>query len=101
MNKEDEKKQTMTVRTDLAVEARDMYVEREETAKKVPGINETCDEADGLKITTIEIDEHGERSLNKKRGSYVTIFSDAIVREDTASQQKTAIVLAKEIKRLL
>lgn len=101
MNKEDEKKQTMTVRTDLAVEARDMYVEREETAKKVPGIKETCDEVDGLKITTIEIDEHGERSLNKKRGSYVTIFSDAIVREDTASQQKTAIVLAKEIKRLL
>src|SRR5690625_919536 len=101
MKKEDDKMQAVTVRTDLAVEARDMYVEREETSKKVQGIKETSDEENGVKITTIEIDEHGERSLNKKRGSYVTIFTDAIVREDTVSQQNAAIALSKEIKKLL
>lgn len=101
MKKENEYKETMTVRTDLAVEARDMYVEREEEAKRLRGVKETYREEDGIKITSIEIDADGERTLNKKRGSYVTIFSNAVVREDTTSQQKTATVLAKEIKQLL
>lgn len=89
------------VRTDLAFEAKNMYVEDKQTQKDVPGVISRDTEIDGVKVSHIEIKEEGEKSLNKKAGSYVTIFADGVKKQDTKTQAKAAKVLAKEIKGLL
>lgn len=54
-----------SVRTDLAVEAKDMYVEQAEKSDQVPGV-EIKDKVEGdIKINTITISQEGEEVLQK------------------------------------
>lgn len=89
------------IRTDLAVEARDMYVENQDKQKQnksVQGvkIEERTDK--NIKVTYVQMDETGAKSLGKKPGTYVTIESTAVKDADTASQHETAKVLARELE---
>lgn len=90
-----------TVRTDLAIEAKDMYVEKEEATKDVPGVKASDHVYEGVKVSHIEISASGEKTLNKKPGSYITIFADGVKKQDTKMQTSAAKVLAKEIEKLL
>jgi len=90
-----------TVRTDLAIEAKDMYVEKEEKQDKVPGVVTKEREIHGVKVSHIEIEQKGEKALHKKAGSYITIFADGVKKQDTKTQARAAKVLAKEIQGLL
>lgn len=90
------------VRTDLAVEARDMVVEREENRSGgIKGITSKERVVDDIKITDVVIDEQGATLTGKKAGTYVTIYADGVKRQDTKSQKKAASVLAKELEQLL
>lgn len=93
--------QKQSVRTDLAVEVKEMYVEDKETTKEVPGVTTTEQVVDGVKISHIEIDAHGEKTLQKKQGSYITIFADGVKKQDTAAQAAAADILANEMRKLL
>lgn len=93
--------QKQSVRTDLAVEVKEMYVEDKETTKEVPGVATTEQVVDGVKISHIEIDAHGEKTLQKKQGSYITIFADGVKKQDTAAQAAAADILANEMRKLL
>lgn len=90
------------VRTDLAVEARDMYIEQEQTtASDIKGVHFKEREQDSIKISYVDIDETGAKEIGKKTGSYVTIYADGVKRQDTKSQIKAADVLADELRQLL
>lgn len=93
--------QNQNVRTDLAVEVKEMYVADQQTAKEISGVKTTETVVEGVKISHIEIDAQGEKALQKKRGSYITIFADGVKKQDTASQKSAANILAKEIRKLL
>src|SRR5699024_901783 len=54
-----------------------------------------------VKISYVTIDDEGEQLINKKAGSYVTIYADGVKKQDTARQNNAARVLAKEIEVLL
>ncbi|WP_340001885.1 GPR endopeptidase [Oceanobacillus sp. FSL K6-0127] len=89
------------VRTDLAVEARDMYTETVEKESELKGVTfKERHEAD-IKISYVDIDETGAKLLGKKPGNYVTIYADGVKKQDTARQEAAAKVLAKEIEQLL
>lgn len=90
-----------SVRTDLAIEAKDMYVEKEKKQAEVPGVKINDYEYNGIKVSHIEIAEKGEQSLNKKAGSYITIFADGVKKQDTKKQTHAAKVLAKEIEKMM
>lgn len=90
----------LQVRTDLAVEARTMYIETEKT-KEPSGVHIEDKEIEGIKVSYVTIDEEGAKRIGKKAGSYVTIYADGVKRQDTKSQEKAANVLAKELERLL
>ncbi|GAB3050702.1 GPR endopeptidase [Virgibacillus ainsalahensis] len=92
------------VRTDLAVEARDMYVETEEKQvqeNQLKGVTIKEQEIDNIKISYVDIDKEGGKLIGKKAGSYITIYADGVKRQDTDRQEAAAKILAKELERLI
>ncbi len=103
MNENNDKLVPYQVRTDLAVEAKDMYVEQQENPdeQKVKGVTIKEREQDGIRISYVEINETGADLLGKKPGSYITIHADGVKRQDTKRQELAAKVLAKELEELI
>lgn len=93
--------QKISVRTDLAVEAKDMYVAEEEKSSSIPGVIVKDRTEDYVKVSYVTIDEEGAELIHKKAGSYVTIYADGVKRQDTDRQTSAARVLAKELEVLL
>src|SRR5699024_1288710 len=90
------------VRTDLAVEAKNMYVENEHTDnKQIQGVTVKEQVKENINISYVEINEKGAKLLEKKPGSYVTIYADGVKKQDTKLQEKAAKVLAGELEQLL
>ncbi len=98
---EDKHDKQYGVRTDLAVEAKDMYVEKEEKSDEVPGVQVKEDTYRDVKISHIEISKHGEKTLNKKPGSYITIFAEGVKKQDTKMQTNASNVLATQIQKIM
>ena len=92
----------LTKRTDLAVEARDLWRESAEKQTELKGVRSQDSEDNGYKITTVEIlDNEGAQALNKPVGKYVTMEIDKLVnREDNAFTQG-AQTLGKLISDML
>ncbi len=91
-----------TKRTDLAVEARDLWRESAEKQTELRGVRSRDSEENGYKITTVEIlDNEGAQALNKPVGTYVTVEIDKLVnREDNAFSQGAA-ALGTQIEKML
>lgn len=90
------------VRTDLAIEAKDMYTESEKTdEQKIKGVNVKERTEDGIHISYVEMTAEGAKLLDKKAGSYVTIYADGVKKQDTERQERAASVLARELEQLL
>lgn len=90
------------VRTDLATEAKDMYVEKEQTEEnQIKGVTVKERHENDIKVSYVDIDQEGEKLINKKAGSYVTIYADGVKRQDTNRQEAAAKILAKELEQLV
>lgn len=90
-------------RTDLAIEARELYFEGSELEAEAEGVEaeaESCGE--GICVTRVRIlDKNGEKSLGKRVGNYITIeIPDALHRGDTAYDEACR-VCAKELCTLV
>ncbi len=94
------KEQAYTVRTDLAYEAKEMLVE-EQAEKDVSGIISESYEREGVQVDRIQILKEGEKKLQKKQGTYITLFTEGIKNQDTEAQHKASKVLALSLKDLL
>ncbi len=98
-----ENNEDFQVRTDLAVEAKDMYVEKNNEQKddNINGVTIKEREEDGIKISYVEIDDEGAKIINKKKGTYITIYADGVKKQDTTRQESAAKLLGKELEQLL
>ncbi|MDL4841483.1 GPR endopeptidase [Aquibacillus rhizosphaerae] len=102
MKKDNQDKQLFQVRTDLAVEAKDMYVENEKKEdRQIKGVQVKERNEGDINVTYVQIDETGATSLDKKAGNYITIHSEGVKRQDTKMQEQTAKILAKELIELI
>ena len=64
----------LTIRTDLAAEARDLWRESAGETTRLPGVRARDEEAQGLPVARVEIlDAEGERALGKPPGVYLTL----------------------------
>ncbi|MGI5937106.1 MAG: GPR endopeptidase [Oscillospiraceae bacterium] len=90
------------IRTDLALEAKELWRESADETTKLSGV-EAYDETRGsFKINTVKIlDEEGERQLGKPRGTYVTIELDGLIRREENAFEDSANILADELKKIL
>jgi spore protease len=73
-------------RTDLAVEAKELWRESAEKQTELKGVKSRDKDSNGFKVTTVEIlDDDGAHALNKPVGTYITLEIDRLVhREDNA-----------------
>ena len=74
------------IRTDLAVEARQLYRERTQDLMELPGVRARERTVEGFHVDVVEVlDERGEETIGKPVGRYVTLDLDALFRrEDSA-----------------
>ncbi|QHS22820.1 GPR endopeptidase [Virgibacillus sp. MSP4-1] len=92
------------VRTDLAIEAREMVVEqedKEQETEEIKGVKVKEREEGDMKITYVEIDEEGSEAIGKKAGSYLTLETQSIRTQDTQMQTDTSNIVARELEKYL
>lgn len=97
-----------SVRTDLAIEAREMVldkkagtVQQEENLSQIKGVVIKEKEADDIKISLVEVSGEGEKALGKKAGRYLTIEVQGIREQDSNLQQKVEEIFAGEFANFL
>ncbi|MDC3415578.1 GPR endopeptidase [Aquibacillus salsiterrae] len=90
------------VRTDLAIEAKDMFVEKEKSQEQeIKGVTIKERQENNMTVSYVQIDETGAASLDKKAGNYITIHSEGVKKQDSTIQEETAKLLAKELVELM
>lgn len=90
-----------SVRTDLAVEAKEMLEEREQTKEEITGVIVKEREADGVSISHVHIKESASERIGKKPGNYLTLQVQGIREQDTELQVKVEKVFANEFSAFL
>ena len=86
-------------RTDLAVEAHQLYNER---TNALPGVSLTNTERHGFAVTTVHItDKAASVTLEKPCGKYVTIELDRLLRREEDAFRHGANALSDELRELM
>ena len=89
-------------RTDLALEARELWSEQGANEGVPDGVNEQIRDRNGFQITDVEVlDEKGSQTLCKPAGSYVTVELGRLVRREESAFADGVRALADEIKSML
>lgn len=92
-----------SARTDLALEAREMYLENSENESEIDGVEaEETDYGHGICVTRVKItNENGSKTLGKGIGTYITIeIPEKMLREQTV-YEKSCQACAKELSQLI
>ena len=92
----------MGKRTDLALEAKELWEESAEETTELPGVAARETEEDGVRITSVEIlDERGEEALGKPTGTYLTLELQGAHHRARDGFQRAAEVLGRQLRSLL
>ena len=71
----------LTIRTDLAMEAHQLWREKAGETTKLSGVSAREEELEGFPLNRVEIlDQEGETALGKPRGTYLTLDVSALWR---------------------
>lgn len=95
------------VRTDLALEARELFKEQEMQGgvsgiHEPPGVKIENDGNDDIKITRVKvISPVGEASIGKPMGNYITLEVPGLKENDQELFEETCKALAKELVRIV
>jgi len=88
------------VRTDLALEARDMAVKTH--GGEIPGVISDVSDEEGIKVTRIHVEhEAGARIIGKQPGRYITIEVPELRGQDSDLQDRVATKFAQEFEAFL
>ena len=89
------------IRTDLALEARQLWLEREQT-EDLPGVRVEERQREGFPVTTVEVlDRQGAEALGKPPGRYVTLELDGLLRREADAFPRADAALGAELRELL
>lgn len=90
----------MSIRTDLALEAKEMYSQNAKNKEEINGVDVKITKNEGITTTKIKItNENGIRALGKPIGTYVTIEAPDI-KYSVEVYEKACQLLADEIRNL-
>lgn len=89
------------VRTDLAVEAKEMLTEQETNQMKEAELNETDEQINGVRVHTIHLTKKAAAIIHKKPGRYITIYADSIVKKQMEAKEQQIEVVKNQLKQLL
>ncbi len=89
-------------RTDLALEAREVWQESTEAVGELRGVRAKEEKVFGFTVSRVKItDSEGAKALGKPVGSYTTIELDGISRRDVEAFPKAIKAVANELSYLL
>ena len=89
-------------RTDLAVEAKELWQQSVSEQTKLEGVQAGQSRREGFGVDTVRVlDERGERALGKPRGTYITLTLDGLARREEDAFGRAARAIAKELQGLL
>lgn len=89
-------------RTDLALEAREVWQESADSATKLQGVWAKETKVCGFTVSRVRVlDKEGEKALGKPIGSYTTVELQGISRRDADSFPKAIKAVANELSELL
>lgn len=89
-------------RTDLAVEAKEIWSESADQQTKLEGVEAKDSERDGIPVTVVKIlDQRGADALGKPVGTYITLTVDGLIHREKDAFERTAKALAAELTPLL
>lgn len=89
-----------SVRTDLALEAREIAQPDRHTA--IAGVLEHTEEQGGIKVTSIHVqNEAGERAIGRLRGRYITMEIPGLRKKDSDLQDRVATKFAQLFETFL
>ena len=89
-------------RTDLALEARELWQERAGETSKLEGVEAQTGEREGFRSETVHIlDERGEQALGKPAGTYVTLTMDGLQRREEDAFGRGARAVAGVLRELM
>ena len=89
-------------RTDLALEATQLWTERASDPGRLEGVRTREDTREGYAVTTVEITgPAGARAVGKPEGTYVTLFLDGVARREEDAFGRAVRALAAELRPLL
>lgn len=89
-------------RTDLAVEAHDLWKESAARETALPGVRARDDVREGCPVTRVEIlDRQGAAALGKPEGQYVTLELSALERREPGALSRAVRAIAAELTALL
>ena len=71
------------IRTDLALEARELWQESADGATKLEGVEARESMREGLRVERVDIlDERGQRALQKPVGTYITLTLEGVAKRE-------------------
>ena len=89
-------------RTDLAVEAQELWQESAGETTKLPGVEARDGEREGVPVTTVRVlDQEGEQALGKPRGTYVTLTLEGVANRAEGIFGRAVRAVAGELAPLL
>ena len=89
-------------RTDLALEAREIWESGANRARQLHGVESEQTEREGFPVTTVRITgQEGARALGKPEGTYVTLELAGLHRREEEAFPRAVRALAAELRRLL
>lgn len=91
-----------SIRTDLAVEARQLWTERSGEVTTLPGVRAEDGNRDGFPVTKVEVlDRRGEEALGKPIGVYITVELDPFFRREPDAFADAANLLGTLLRETL
>ena len=89
-------------RTDLALEARELWQERTGSVSALPGVEARDSLREGIRVNTVRVlDQRGESALGKPRGNYVTLTLEGLASREEGIFQRAVRAVAGELSGLL
>ena len=89
-------------RTDLALEARELWEEQTGAVTALPGVEARDSLREGIPVNTVKVlDRRGEDALGKPRGSYVTLTLEGLAAREEGIFQRAVRAVAGELSGLL
>ncbi|MDD3394796.1 MAG: GPR endopeptidase [Anaerotignum sp.] len=100
--KEEKKKNTFQIRTDLAIEAREILQEkREKVENEQNGVKVETEEGECYTLTKVSIfNEEGSEAMGKPKGEYITIESQELKENAVECHEVIIKLLAEQLRKL-
>ena len=101
-NHKKSKQLLFSIRTDLAIEAREMAQQEAAKADQLEGIDVQTEETSDYFLTHVRIlSEKGSHLMGKPKGNYITLESEMLKENNTECHEKVIKVLAENIRSLV